>query len=134
MAKNILWGVFWFIVTIALMVGAAYLWVFLYSVFVNSSGDQAFYEQYAQVASPVVAVVTAFPVFFLMGRMLTKQVEHFVGIAFGVVAVNLLFEVLVLMSLEDTLLYVLPFSLGAGILKVLGAYFGTRVRTVDGSN
>ena len=126
MGKNILWGVIWFIVTMALMVGAAYLWVFIYSITINSSGDQAFYEQYAQMASPVVAVVTAFPVFYLMGRMLVKQVHNAIAVAIGVLAVNLMLEVIVLASLEDTFAYVLPFSVGAGVLKLAGAYFGTR--------
>ena len=108
------------------MVGAAYLWVFIYSVAINPTGDQAFYEQYAQVASPVVAVVTAFPVFYWMGRSLRSRVERYTTVAAWIVVINLLMEIAVLAGLEETFSYVLPFSVAAGLLKVAGAYLAVR--------
>lgn len=116
--------VLWFFITIGLMVAAAYLWVFLYSVFINSSGDQAFYEAYAQQASPVVAVLTAFPVFYMMGRYMCRFGERAFFAAAGVVLLHILMEVGVLASLDATFSYVVGFSIGSAILKVLGAYVG----------
>ncbi len=124
--KSLAWGLFWFVATMALMIGAAYLWFFIYSLAITSSGDQAFYEQYAQMASPFVAVATALPVFFLMGRSLCRQVANAAAVAAGVVIADLLMEVAVLSTLDENFSYVLPFSIISGILKIGGAYWGTR--------
>ena len=124
--KDLSWGLFWFIATLVLMVGAAYLWVFGYSVAINPGGDGAYYEAYAQRASPVVAVVTAFPVFYLMGRAICRQTAHPLGVAAGVLLVNLLMEAAVLATLDETLSYVLPFSVAAGVLKILGTCMACR--------
>lgn len=108
------------------MVGAAYLWVFIYSLVINSGGDQAYYEAYAQRASPVVAVITAFPVFFLMGKYMRRfEAGAFVAVA-GVVILHILMEAIVLSTLNDTFAYVLGFSVAAMCLKIAGGYFGMR--------
>ena len=57
-----------YVVLEVVLVSMAFLWVFIYSVAIYSEGDQAHYEAYAQVSSPVVAVLLAGPVFFLVAR------------------------------------------------------------------
>ena len=43
------------------LVACAFLWVFIFSMAIDTGGDNAYYEAYAQVSSPVVAVVLAGP-------------------------------------------------------------------------
>ena len=50
-----------YLVAETFLVACAYLWVFIYSMLIYSGGDSAYYEAYAQVASPVVAVALAGP-------------------------------------------------------------------------
>ena len=47
-----------------LSVATAVLWVWIYSNFVNTGGTAATYEEYAKVASPIVALVGGTPIFF----------------------------------------------------------------------
>ena len=114
----------WWFLTIVLMVGAAYLWVWIYATFITTGGDQAFYEAYAQKASPVVAVVTAFPVFFLMGRQMQRFADKALFASMAVVLMNALLEVITTLTMATDVGYLLPFSIGAFLLKVAGAYLG----------
>ena len=52
------------------LVACAYLWVFIYSMFIDTGGNNAYYEAYAQISSPVVAVLLAGPAFFVIGRFM----------------------------------------------------------------
>ena len=46
-----------FLVTEIVLIALAFLWVFIYSTTINTGGDEAYYQAYAQVASPVVAIL-----------------------------------------------------------------------------
>ena len=61
-----------FLVTEIAMVACAFIWVFIYSTTIDTTGNEASYQAYAQDASPVVAVVVAFPIFFAMGRVFCR--------------------------------------------------------------
>ena len=78
----------WLLLVMIIMVGAAYLWVWIYATFINSTGDQAFYEAYAQTASPIVAIVTALPVFYLMGRSMRRFEDKAMFAAMAVLGLN----------------------------------------------
>lgn len=120
------YGIGGFLATEVVMVASAILWVFIYSALINTGGDQAFYEAYAQVASPVVAVVVAGPVFFAMGRFLMRLGERARTVAIGVVVANLLVDFpLVIFSAEE-LGYNLIMSILAATGKIVGALYGTR--------
>ncbi len=115
-----------YLVTIGVMVGAAYLWVWLYSVAIHTHGTQAFYEAYAQTASPVVAVATAFPVFYAMGVCL-RRISNAIKIATAVVVVHWLVEVFVLMSVANAV-WLAPYAIASALLKAAGAWAALRDR------
>ncbi|MGE0624140.1 MAG: hypothetical protein AB7I04_05305 [Pseudomonadales bacterium] len=115
-----------FLASLFVMVACAYLWVFAYSVFIDPTGDQAYYEAYARTASPVVAVVLSFPVFFYVGRCMRRFAGRATTAALAVVAINLTMDVLVVSATgtDDTHLAVMSLLAAAG--KLLGAWQGSR--------
>ncbi len=115
-----------FVISLALMLAAAYLWVFIYSVVINNSGDQAFYEAYAKIASPVVAVAVSFPVFYWVGRYLRRFGSRALFAALAVVAINLLMDAAVLTSLTENLPDNLTISALSALGKISGAMTGAR--------
>ena len=52
----------------ASLIAAAFAWVAIYSYVLNPGHTAAFYEQYAQVTTPYVALLLGIPVFFLTTR------------------------------------------------------------------
>ena len=123
------YGVGAFLLTEIVMVACAFLWVFIYSAFINTGGDQAFYEAYAQVASPVVAVVVAGPVFYAMGRVLLRLGSRARTVAMAVVAANLAVDLPVVIFAAEDLGYNLTMSVFAAAGKILGALYATRAST-----
>jgi len=115
-----------FLLSLLFMVACAYLWVFVYSVLVDSSGDQAYYEAYARTASPVVAVVLSFPVFFYVGRYMRRFGSRATFAALAVVAINLLMDALVTASATDGAMHLVLMSGFAALGKLLGAWQGSR--------
>ena len=115
--------ILWFVITLGLMVAAAYLWVFIYSVFINNTGTPTFYEDYAQIASPIVAVCVALPIFYMMGRYM-RRYQAAITLVWSVLAIHIGMEILVQLSLQQPPTIVVICSILAAILKVLGAYLG----------
>jgi hypothetical protein len=115
-----------FLLTQVALVACAYLWVFIYATFIDSSGDAAYYEAYAQVASPVVAVVMAFPVFWLTGRVMRRYGAQARWAALAVVLVNLGVDAVVVATLALDVAYNVGMSLVAAAGKVAGAWVGSR--------
>ena len=117
-----------FVISLVVMVACAYLWVFLYSMFINSAGDQAFYEAYAQVASPVVAVVVSFPVFFLLGRYMRRFGSKARFAAFAAVAINLIVDALAVAVVPASadVGFMIAMSTLSALGKIGGAYVGSK--------
>ena len=115
-----------YVSTLAVLVACAFLWVFIYSTFIDSSGDAAYYEAYAQRASPVVAVVLSAPVFYLMGNFMRRFGSAAMGLALTVVAINLVIDVAVLMTFATDLSHHVAMSALAALAKLTGAWFGVR--------
>lgn len=115
-----------FVVAMAVMIAAAYGWVFVYSVVINPSGDAAFYEAYARVASPVVAVALSFPVFYGVGRFMRRFGRQAVVAALSVVAINVALDVVALLTVAEDLGYNVLMSGLAALGKIFGAYRGAR--------
>ena len=118
-----------FVVALGVMVACAYLWVFIYSVLINTTGDQAFYEAYAQTASPVVAVVTAFQVFYLLGRYMRRFGDRARFAALAAVGINLMVDALAVASVTQDLGYMVLMSVLSAAAKIAGALVGTRQPT-----
>jgi hypothetical protein len=55
-------------------IAAAIAWVAFYSYLIHPGETPAFYERYAQVASPWVSVVVGFPIFYLLCRWIGSRV------------------------------------------------------------
>ena len=113
--------------TEVVLVSLAFLWVFIYSTVINTGGDEAYYQAYAQVSSPVVAVVGSFPVFFVMARMFRNRLaERALVAAFVTVAINLAIDLPLVVMMAEDMTYNLTAAVLAATGKVLGAYFGAR--------
>ncbi len=123
-----LWGtiIAGFVLTLAVLIAAAYLWVWIYSVAIFTGGDAAHYEAYAQVASPVVAVVLSFPVFYVMGRFMKRFGEKAMFAAMGVVGINLVMDVLAVSTMAEDMTFNVTMSVLSAAGKIAGAYFGAR--------
>jgi hypothetical protein len=115
-----------FALTEAVMIGCAFAWVFLYSTLIFSGGDNAYYQAHAQVASPVVAVVTAGPIFFAMGRFMRRFGERALLLALCVVGVNLVFDAAIIASVSEEFVYITAMSVLSAAGKVGGAYGGAQ--------
>jgi len=55
------------ILSVALMVGLAALWVWFYSVSINPGHAGGYYQLYGQRVAPIVAVAAGIPILFLAG-------------------------------------------------------------------
>lgn len=122
-----LWGsiLLAFLLSLVFLVTCAYGWVFIYSQVVHTGGDAAYYEAYAQVASPVVAVVLSFPVFYYVGRHMRRFGGQAVLAAMAVAGINIIMDALVVMSV-DAGAHLTVMSLIAAAGKLAGAYEGSR--------
>ena len=109
-----------------LMVAAAYLWVFVYSALIDTTGDAAYYEAYAQRASPIVALVVALPCFYLMTRVMRAMVARAALAAYAVLVINLILDIAVTLGMAQDLAYTATISLVVAVLKYLGVRLGLR--------
>lgn len=115
-----------YFVALAIMVASAYVWVYLYSVFVYAGGDAAYYEAYAQTAGPVVAVVVASPVFYAVGRFMCRFGERALFASLAVVFVNVLMDGLILLTISEHMTHHLLMSTFATLGKCAGAWAGVQ--------
>ena len=81
---------------------------------------------YAQDASPVVAVVVAFPIFFAMGRVFCRLGARATMAALIAVGINLAIDFPIVLTTAEDLPYALIASVLAASGKIGGAYVGTR--------
>ncbi len=110
------------LVTEIAMVACAFIWVFIYSTVIDTTGNEA----YAQDASPVVAVVVAFPIFFVMGRVFCRLGARATMAALIAVGINLAIDFPLVLTMAEDLPYALIASVLAASGKISGAYVGTR--------
>ena len=110
------------------LVLAAYLWVYIYSIAIHSGGDHAYYEAYAQLSSPVVAVLLAGPVFFAAGRLIRKRwPEQAVKLAIAAGGLNILISLpLVLGSNLENATYHLIAVILATTAMISGGWLGAK--------
>ena len=59
-----------------LMVALAFGWVAIYSYFIHTGEDAGFYEAYAQVASPWVALLSGIPILWMAGRVIGRRLDE----------------------------------------------------------
>jgi hypothetical protein len=66
----------------ALLLIAAYAWVAFYSHVLEPGHTFDFYQQYAQTASPVVAIAAGTPLFYFAARRITRATNLATALAF----------------------------------------------------
>ena len=115
-----------FVVSGIVMVACAFAWVFIYSTLIDTSGDDAYYQEYAKVASPVVALVVAGPIFFAVGRFMRRFGERAVPLALSVVLLNLILDVVAVSTMAKDVPYNASMSAVVALVKLGAAYFGAR--------
>jgi hypothetical protein len=113
-----------FLITEVVMIACAFAWVFVYSVLISPGGDEAFYQAFAKTASPIVAVVVAFPVFYAMGRFMRRYGEQARFAAVAVVGINLAIDFAAVGTMAVDVPYNVMMSFLSAVLKVAGAWFG----------
>lgn len=109
-----------------LLIICAVLWVFIYSTFINPGQPLAMYEAYAQVASPYVAVIVSFPLFFMLAWWVARKTNSKTVWAFF--ALWFILDLVFVLSagswqaIQSTLI----FSLLALAAKAAGTYWGVK--------
>lgn len=104
----------------ALMIAAAFAWVAFYSYVMDTGHPSAYYQEYAQRASPMVALVLGLPAFYFVCR---KIAGRGIGKAMAVFAVYSALEIPMLAGSDLSLLpaWFLPANFAT---KLLGCYLG----------
>lgn len=103
------------------LVAAAFAWVAIYSHLIEPGHDVAYYRQYAQQASPWVALTLGMPVYFAACRWITRTRKA----ALAVFGVHCLIEIPMLATSDLSHLpaWFVPLNFA---LKFAGCYFGGR--------
>jgi hypothetical protein len=125
LSRDIGWGVGAAALLFAVMIALAFAWVAFHAYVVEPGHDQAYYEAYAQVSSPIVSVVAGGPVFWLAASWLTRRLGR--GRAAWIAAALYLLTDLAIIAGAGAL--VGPgglYFLGAGALKIGGTALGVR--------
>ena len=120
------YGLLGVIVVQTLMVALAFAWVFLYSLLINPGQDDAHYTAYAQIASPISALITGAPLYFLAARLIRGRIGDAAvstALAMAALAVALDMGVTFSMASNDVQLWA---CLVNAPLKVAALWFGAR--------
>ena len=111
--------------------GLAFGWVWIYSVAIEPGHDHAFYEAYAQVSSPIVAILASLPACWLAARWIRSRVGEASAIPTAIAAGALLVAIdvgatVALVPLEDAwiCLVAVPLELAGGWLALRGIRTG----------
>jgi hypothetical protein len=128
------WG--WVVATAVGMeiatIASAVAWVAFYSYVIHPGEDSSYYQEYAQVASPVVAVVVTGPFWFFGCRWIARKA--------GTSAIAMSLWVWVLVFLIDLPLMIVGRATGsawvmfsiANSIKLVAAYLGGRAALAAG--
>jgi hypothetical protein len=110
----------------ATLIAAAFAWVAIYSYAVNPGHPASFYEEYAQYASPYVALVLGVPAFFVTCRWigLRAPAAAFAN-ALAVFALFCLIEIPSMLAFQSPV--VTPWFEAVNLpLKLVGCLWGAR--------
>lgn len=124
--KNIKWGRLFllFIAIVIVQFIFNYLWVWIYSSFVDSTGDQAYYEEYIFRNRFYVNMVICAPLYFFTSRWLgIKAKINPMGQAVALFALHFIFGLFSEFSMGDIPNYFLEYLLFTVIVFV-ACYLG----------
>jgi hypothetical protein len=123
--RDAAWGFGAALVLFAIMIALAFAWVAFYAYVIETGHDQAFYEAYAQVSSPIVSVVAGGPVFYGVAAWLTRR-RGAGRAAWIATALYLLIDLAIIAALGGLLEPVIFWFLGAAALKLAGSALGIK--------
>ncbi len=125
-ADHIPWG--WVALTVVglevALVLSAIAWVAIYSYLINPGHDLAYYQNYAQFASPIVSVVVGIPYFFFACRWVGRKAgTRAVAMCLWVWFILFIIDV-ALVLLGGATAYIWAMVAISHVTKMLAAYFG----------
>lgn len=130
---HIPWG--WVALTVVgleiALVLSAVAWVAIYSYLIDPGHDQAYYENHAQFASPIVSIVVGMPYLFFACRWVGRKAgTRAVTMCLWVWYILFIIDVL-LLSLGGATAYVWAMMAISHVTKLLAAYFGGKTALKD---
>lgn len=106
---------------------SAFAWIFVYSQLVNPGETPAFYQRYAQVASPWVSLVAGTPIFYLVCRWIGSQAPaRSWPTAMALFALFVLVDLALVFSAGVPSPRLLGFVAASHLLKLLACHLGGR--------
>jgi low temperature requirement protein LtrA len=130
---HIPWG--WVVLTVVgleiALVASAVAWVAIYSYLINPGHDSAYYQKYAELASPIVAVVVGIPYFLFACRWVGRKAgKRAVAASLCVWFILFLIDVLLIL-IAGLNAYIAVMLTVSHVTKMLAAYFGGRAALRD---
>jgi hypothetical protein len=98
-------------------IGAAFVWVAIYSYFINPGQPLATYEAHAQVSGPWVSILAGAPIFYAASRWIARSQPTALAL-FGIFA---LIDGALLVGMTESWTAILLVVVGLSYLTKLGA-------------
>ncbi|HUP90559.1 MAG TPA: hypothetical protein VM100_14465 [Longimicrobiales bacterium] len=109
------------------LIALSIICVAVYSYAIHTGETQEFYAEFAKVSGPWVSLIAGGPVFFLIARWIRRRAQSAAfNTAMAMAGLYLATEVAVLLLWPDDVSSAVPFVIGGFILKLAGAWLGTR--------
>ena len=116
-----------YIVVEAILITAAFGWVAIYSYALHRGESAAYYESYAQDASPVVALVAAMPVFYMTGLLMRRIApDRAESTMLALVAISICVTIAILISLKEGRIYHWSLAILCGLAQLGAGWLGSR--------
>jgi len=96
-------------------IGAALVWVAIYSYLINPGQPMSVYEQHAQLSGPWVSIIAGFVIFYAASRWIARSVPTALA----------LFAIFV--AIDGLLLVALSSGLSATLLALAGASYASKL-------
>jgi len=110
----------------AILIAAAVGWVAVYSYGLHPGESAAYYEAYAQDASPIVALVVGIPLFFLTGRLFRRMIsDRARATIVTLVAVNVVVTLALLIMMKEDRGYHWALALINWLVQLSAGWLGT---------
>lgn len=118
-----------YVVVEAILIAAAFGWVAFYSYALHPGESAAFYQAYAQDASPIVALIAGGPLLFLtgllFGRMLLDRAQ---ATTIALVAISMIVTIALLIVMKESRTYHWTVASISGLAQMSGGWLGSRRR------
>lgn len=127
--KGIRWGAAFggMLLAEVAQIAAAFAWVAFYSYVLHPGETPAFYQRYAQEASPWVSVLAGPPIFYLVCRWIGSRAPSRAGAtSMALFALFVVVELAIVLSVGTLPPRILAFMTAGLLLKLLACHLGAR--------